>query len=601
MGVIDDIKARIDIVDLVKEYVPNLKPAGTNFRGLCPFHSEKTPSFMVSADKQIFKCFGCSEGGSVFDFFMKSEGVEFPEALRALAARAGIELTRRDPAQENRITRLMDLCAHAAACFAANLTQHTAQSVRDYVIMKRGLNEQSMKDFQIGFSLDGWTSLTDALRKKGFTQEELIASGLVIEKEGRVYDRFRRRIMFPIRDGHGNVVGFTGRLLPEDEKTAQAGKYVNTPSTVLYDKSRVLYGFDRAKTHIRKNGMALLAEGQMDVIALHQLGFPYAVATSGTALTGEQVQFLKRHASTLVLGFDSDHAGQEAIRRGSDAALAEGLEVKVLLLPEGVKDPGDCLLKSDGAGMIAHALQHAQPLMEYFFQKALRDHTVTTIEGKKAIAKEVLGAIMKLQNRVEADLYLTRLSGTLGVSDRVLREALPSRGSARAAGTTPSGVAPGATPSRTTVSNLSVMAERVLVVAAHTPSLLPSLIDQLGPEHIPSQGNLQEWYTRMIVLYTTLKEPSLVYSALLKEPWYADLTLRYSHVYTDDMDEVTARRELNTLIKRIKREALTQQLTELEQKLLAHEHVASGGTPDDTAKLMKEFRFLSDQLQALMV
>jgi DNA primase len=595
MGVIDEVKSRLDIVDLVREYVPNLKQAGANWKACCPFHSEKTPSFMVSGEKQIFKCFGCNEGGSVFDFFMKIEGVEFPEALRTLAQRAGVVLQRRDPALENRTTRLLDLIQSAVKFFEANLKEPSAAPVRDYLKKTRGLSDNTIETFHLGLSPEAWSALTEALLKKGFRRDELIASGLVIEKEGRIYDRFRRRIMFPIADLHGNAVGFTGRLLPEDEGKVEAGKYVNTPSTILYDKSRILYGLPLAKTEIRKKGAVILAEGQMDTIAFHQLGFAFAVATSGTALTLEQVQTLKRYASSFILAFDADAAGQEAVKRGIEIALSQGLEVRIFLLPPGIKDPGELVLRSNGAEIIKECLGKTRSILEYYFEKTFAAHNSAVVEGKKAIAKELLSILSKLENRVEQDFYLKQLAQRLEVSEAILREALPAKKSMAKISESPASSSPVSLYDRQTR-----MCEKALALALRFPNFLPYLVDQLRPEYF-EPPELKQWYTSLVIEFTkthgvregTFKE------FLSHDARAVDLSLRGMHEYGEGMDEKMARSEISQLVKYIKRHFLAKELKVLEQAIHQKEKENSEHALEGLQELLKNFNRLSEQLRGL--
>ena len=317
---IDEIKQRLDVVDIVREYVP-LQQAGTNWRARCPFHNEKTPSFMVSKEKQIWHCFGCGKGGDLIEFVKEIEGIEFPEALRILAQKAGVVLRRQDPKVISVKTRLFDLMAEATNFFIGKLNFIEAGQARKY-LAERGLKEETLKEWQIGWALDSWDELAKYLQNKGFSDNQIVASGMVVKKQSGAghYDRFRGRIMFPIFDVSGSVVGFTGRILIETDKSG--GKYVNTPQTTIYDKSRVIFGLDKAKQEIRKKDLAVVVEGQMDVIASHQVGVCNVVASSGTALTNQQVGLLSRYTKNLAFCFDADSAGEQATKRGIDIALA---------------------------------------------------------------------------------------------------------------------------------------------------------------------------------------------------------------------------------------------------------------------------------------
>jgi len=308
----EEIKEKLDIVDLISEYI-KLKPAGMeNFRALCPFHNEKTPSFMVSRSKQIFKCFGCGEGGDVFSFVMKMEGVEFVDALRELAKKAGVELRRQDPkfySKREKVLKILDLAA--SYYYQALLKSKTGQVARDY-IKERKLKDLTVDEFKLGFSPDDWEMLSRFLKSRGFKDDEILESGLVVPRQGKsgYYDRFRYRLMFPIWDAQGRVVGFTARVLRKDEKM---GKYINTPQGMIYDKSRVLYGLDKAKSVVRREGKLIIVEGNMDVIASHQAGVKNVIASSGTALTSPQIEIIKRYTDKIVFAFDMDASVQHRL------------------------------------------------------------------------------------------------------------------------------------------------------------------------------------------------------------------------------------------------------------------------------------------------
>jgi DNA primase len=345
------IKDKLDIVQIIGEYI-TLKKAGANWKANCPFHNEKSPSFMVQAEKQIWHCFGCSKGGDVFTFVQEIEGLDFRETLKLLAKRAGVELSKSynetDSSERNRL-----LAINTAAAYFFHrmlLDMDASKPARDY-LERRGMKAETVEAWQVGFVPDQWDLLTKYLLKKGHGINDLVTAGLTIKRDnadpasGRgYYDRFRGRVMFPICDVHGNVVGFTGRVLVETEFSG--GKYVNTPQTPLYDKSRVLYGIHKAKTAIKSEDLAVLVEGQMDVIACHQAGMANVVAASGTALTAEQIKILKRYTTTVAMAFDADSAGQNAGKRGAGVALEEGMNVKVIQIPSGfAKDADECLKK----------------------------------------------------------------------------------------------------------------------------------------------------------------------------------------------------------------------------------------------------------------
>jgi len=426
---VDKIKQKIDVVDLISEYV-QLKAAGTYHKGLCPFHNEKTPSFTVSKEKQFFHCFGCSKNGDIFSFIQEIEGMDFAEALRYLAGRAGVELQQhhRSEVQQHQKNRIKEINQKAAYFYHNVLvTLEMAKDAREY-LKERGVSDQSIIDWQIGFVPEQWDLLTQYLLKKGMGIDDLVASGLTIKKDQTTiqsgkgfYDRFRGRIMFPIKNAFGDVVGFTGRVLVEHEKSG--GKYVNTPQTDVYDKSSVLFGLDQAKRAIKAQGYAVIVEGQMDVVACHQAGMKYVVASSGTALTEAQVHLLARYAKELRMAFDSDVAGQAAAKRGIDIAIKEGLRVRVIQIPEGKgKDPDECI-KNDLA-IWQQSVEQAQDVMKWYFAKAFEKKDIKDPRVKQQVADELLLEISNIPFAVERDHWVQELAGKLGIDSIVLREDL---------------------------------------------------------------------------------------------------------------------------------------------------------------------------------
>jgi DNA primase len=426
---IEEIKSKLDILDVVSEYV-QLKQSGSNFRGLCPFHQEKTPSFFVSPDRQIYHCFGCGEGGDMFSFIQKIEGVDFPEALRILAEKAGVEIKRYDSHNTSQRTKLLDICELSAKFYHKILLESSsAEEARKY-LEKRGISSQTITEFQLGFIPDQWDTLFKFLKKRKYQAPEIEAAGLVVSRQrgSGYYDRFRHRLMFPITDHHGQVVGFTGRVLPsKKKKEKEVAKYINTPETEIYNKSRILYGLNKAKLEAKKQKYFILVEGNMDVLACHQAGYQNTVCSSGTALTTEQVQLLKRYAQNILLAFDMDVAGQNATKRGIDILLSQGLNVKIVNLSK-YKDP-DEFIQKDNKGW-KKALAESLPIMEYYFSSAFQPYQtkgkkqVLKIEDKKEITKKLLPVIAKLGDSVEQGLWLRKLAEELSVSEVFLRDAL---------------------------------------------------------------------------------------------------------------------------------------------------------------------------------
>ena len=421
----EEIKNKLDIVEVIGQYV-KLQKAGANYRGLCPFHKEKTPSFFVSPSRQIWHCFGCSLGGDIFSFIMKIENIEFKEALKILAQKAGVELVYENPQVRSQKQRIIDVNKEAAGFFEQNLWKEKA--VMDY-LLKRGLGEETIKEFHLGWASDEWNKLSNFLIKKGFKSDEILASGLAISKDTDIYDRFRSRIMFPIEDSSNNIVGFTGRIF--QSKTSlktirdieRIGKYINSPQTLIFDKSKVLYGLSKSKDYLRSEGNTLLVEGQTDFLAAWQSGIKNMVATSGTALTSYQLKILKRYNDTLVLGFDMDEAGEKAAERGIELALSKEFNVKILRLPEG-KDLADFLMDKENKASIKDLVNKAEAIMDFYFTRAQNEGDKTNIDGKKAIASYFLPKIKKLNNVLDRSFWINKLSRFINIPDQALEDEL---------------------------------------------------------------------------------------------------------------------------------------------------------------------------------
>ena len=423
MQISDEIKAKLDLVEVVREYVPNLKPVGVNFTALSPFKREKTPSFVVSPDKQIWHCFSTGKGGDAITFVMEMEGVTFVEALRILAPKAGVVLKRENPEITSKRNRLLDIMETAALYYHKVLIESPlAKNAREY-LAKRGLKEETIIDWKIGFSLDSWDDLINVLKKRGYNDLEIFAAGLSAKKEGRnsFYNRFRGRIMFPICDFNGDVVAFTARVSPEKEAIELMGKYINSPQTALYDKSKVVFGLDKAKMFIKNEGSAIVVEGQMDCITCHQAGFKNVVASSGTAFTLDQLKLIKRYSNNVLFSFDMDEAGQLAADRGIREALSSEMNIKVITIPEG-KDPDELINNNPGAWK--EAVAGAKHIMQYYFDKIFASYNIQESEGKREAARIILPIIGRLPDRIEQDHWLQKLAGKLQVGENALRETL---------------------------------------------------------------------------------------------------------------------------------------------------------------------------------
>jgi DNA primase len=409
---IEEIKNRLDIVEVIGSYI-KLQKTGANFRAPCPFHSEKKPSFFVSPARQIWHCFGCGRGSNIFGFVMEIEGVEFGDALRILAQKAGIELKKQDPKLRTQREKLYEICELACRFFEKQLEESRAgREARDY-LLARAISQQSLKKWRIGYAPDSWQGLTDFLAGMGYKKDDVERAGLAVKGKEDWYDRFRGRIIFPVFDLNSQVVGFGGRVFKSDD----TAKYLNTPGTLLYDKSRVLYGLDKAKVEIRKKNFCILAEGYTDVIMSSQAGLENAVATSGTALTPYQLRILKRYSDNLFLAFDMDVAGDWATKRGIDLALALGFNIKVITMPEN-SDPADFISKNpDGWSEL---VSRAKSILDFYFESACSRFDKNTSEGKKEISKILLPIIKKIPNEIERYHWIQKLSEILRVREEAV-------------------------------------------------------------------------------------------------------------------------------------------------------------------------------------
>jgi DNA primase len=403
---LEEIKNRIDVVDLISEYV-HLKQAGQNWKGLCPFHSEKTPSFTVSPSKQIYHCFGCGSGGDIFSFLVKYENVSFPEAVRILAKKAGVTLkeSRKDavPAGEKEV--LLNMHKDAVSCFQQNLAKNAKAG--EY-LTRRGISSEARKIFSLGYAPRTWDTLMTYLTRKGYKAEMIRKAGLATQGTKGLYDTFRDRIMFPIHDLKGDVIAFGGRSIGGDEP-----KYLNSPETILFNKRRVLYGLHQAKDSIKKTGYVLFMEGYLDVITAHLYGFTNAAAPLGTAFTQEHGKLIKRFVEDVVLVFDSDEAGRKAAKNAAGILLEAGLNVRIISCPEN-EDP-DSFLRKNGRGAFQGLLDKPLTIIDfYMLQKG----------DKRFIAREAIETISKIPDRILQGDYVKKLSEKLRINEFFIIEEL---------------------------------------------------------------------------------------------------------------------------------------------------------------------------------
>jgi DNA primase len=431
---VEQIKEKLDLVELIQSYV-RLQKAGANYKALCPFHKEKTPSFIVSAGRQIWHCFGCQKGGDHFRFIMEHEGVEFPEALRILAKMTGVELRREDVRLKNERIKIGEILEKAKEFYKKNLAKRS--DVLDY-LRERGLQEKTIADFELGYAEPGWDNLYQLFRQSGYSNDDLEKTGLVIRRSSPetgsghlsgFYDRFRGRVMFPIFDSMGGIIGFSGRVFEKDllraggrGPEAAPAKYINTPNTVLYDKSKVLYGFHKAKDEIRRKNSCIFVEGQMDVLMSHQAGVTNVVGISGTAVTEFHLVKIKRLAGNLLFALDPDNAGLQATKRGLDTALSRGFEIKIVPLAN--DDPAD-IVKKDKT-LWPELVKKAKPVISYylnFLMEKIKDERELAL----AVSRIVIPYIAVIENRLDQNHWVKETAKVLKIKEEPIWEEIAKR------------------------------------------------------------------------------------------------------------------------------------------------------------------------------
>ena len=425
---VEKVKDRLSIVEVVGQYI-QLQRAGRNFRARCPFHKEKTPSFMISPERGSYMCFGCGEKGDIFSFVEKIESIDFPTALRQLAERAGVELQHTFTQKRENSSyddRLKEVCEEATKFFVSTLFGR--KDVQEYLRI-RGIHDETAASFRLGYAPASWRDLVEYLVTKGFTKDEIADAGLAARSEkkpGEVYDRFRGRIMFPINDASGNVIAFSGRFfekVPGSKEEGDPAKYVNSPETPLFKKSKVLFGLDRAKQPMRKADCILLVEGQVDLVMSHQSGLPFAVALSGTALTQEHLSLLGRFSKRLVLALDADQAGIRAGLKSALMALQAGFDVKIPTFHD-AKDPAD--VARENPELLKAAVRTSQTAVEFFLD-ALRPSAKDDRGYKRIVETQVLPLIAVLGSKIEQEHFIRIVASRIGVSEEAVRAEVNKR------------------------------------------------------------------------------------------------------------------------------------------------------------------------------
>ncbi|NLZ74859.1 DNA primase [Candidatus Falkowbacteria bacterium] len=602
MSQAEEIKSKLDIVEVIREYVP-VKAVGANFQALCPFHNEKTPSFIISPDKQIWHCFGCGRGGDVFAFVMEKEGLGFMETLRLLAPKAGVVLRYENPEKYSKRNRIIDILELAGKYYAHVLTTSFGQKAREY-LTSRGLQENTIKDWGLGYSPDSWDSLYKFLQArplvgKKYTNEEILEAGLIIKKEGGhgYYDRFRDRIMFPIWNVNNNIIAFTARINPAKEKTEKMGKYINSPQTSVYDKSRVLFALNKAKTAIKSADLAIVVEGQMDVISCHQHGFENVVASSGTALTSEQVALIKRFTKNVALCFDMDSAGQMAADRGIKEVLAQELNLKVIVLPEG-KDP-DEILRSNPEEF-AQAIKEAKPMLEYYFEKISANLELEKLDNKIKVRDQMFVMIDLVKNKTESGYWLKKISEELDFSESDLREEFVRwQSKQKTFGQATAQTVAKEEPLSEYKTREDRLSELLLSLAIKFPDHLSYIISNFEPEYLSSSDSLR-FYNNLIIYYN--KTNSLDYTTFriyLEEQGAEDerlldklILLGEKDFYNFEVNEAKA--EIIKIIVELKKFALQAKIKKLEKNIAQAEKEER---QEDLDKLMVELKSLTDEIK----
>lgn len=595
----DEIKDRLDIVDVVQDYI-QLKKSGANFKACCPFHNEKTPSFMVSQDKQIWHCFGCSKGGDIFSFVQEMEGVEFVDALKSLAQKAGIELKRQDPKLSSQKSRLEDILELGAEFFHKSLLQSKAGEAARGYLKERQVEGSTITEFKLGYTPDLWDTLINFMSKKGFQIKDLLEAGLIIKREGRegYYDRFRHRLMFPIADVNSKIVGFGGRVMPGDNEKETA-KYINSPQTQQYDKSRILYGLDKAKMEIRKQDLAVIVEGYMDVIASHQAGVKNVVASSGTALTTAQVNLIKRYTQNVVLAFDMDVAGDTAAKRGIDVAIENGMNVKIAQLPEGL-DPDDAVQKD--IKIWQEAIKNAQSIMDYYFVSAMKGLDFKKVDDKKIAVAVLIPQIAKIYNDVEKAHYIQKLAGTLNVEERILYDLMSKsqtqksyRGAQVKSEDKPN--------NKKNVDSGASLSLQLLSYLFNFPEYIGNKINDINAEIVHS--DYQDLYNILQSYYNT-KEKEFDYSEFVntiskedqkvaKQAAVVELYLQKDNLVSE-IGEKDVLNDINKIITNLKQKFLKDKMAKLHHAMKLAEN---NNNKEELEKLSAEFDKLSQRLSKL--
>lgn len=581
----DEVKSKVDIVELISSYIP-LKKAGRNFSGLCPFHSEKTPSFMVSAERQVFKCFGCAEGGDVFSFLQKIEGYDFPEALGELAKRAGVTLRAYKPTGATQYKeKILEINELARKFYSYVLLKHKKGEIARKYLEKRGISPDLWKKYSLGFAPDGWENTISFLKKRNFSVGDVAASGLIIAKERSTdksyYDRFRNRLIFPIKDSRGVTLGFSGRVIEAGEP-----KYLNSPETEVFHKGSLLYGLDVARDAIREANETLLVEGEFDVLSAREAGIKNVVASKGTALSDKQIAVLSRLCEKVALCFDTDLAGDRASRRGIELMDMAGLTVHVVRLGE-YKDP-DEFCQKDAEGF-KKAIKGAVNIYDYFIDSALARFDAAAADGKKKIGAEILPILSKITDDLVRAHYVSKLSKVLDLDVNLVAAAVEKRQENVGA----SGVSVPVGDSGTKVG--LTLEENFLALILLADQISKAFLEKLSEADFEKKEASRFWgWLRDTIRASKTRNTDKLLANLPKDLIGFVDNLYLVNVGGEFIDQDDLEKELVKISDRIKGNSLKRKLAEISAKIKKAEEGADTRTLD---ALSLEFNKISKNLK----
>lgn len=602
----EEIKSRLSVVDVVGQYV-RLTKTGINFKGLCPFHNEKSPSFSVNEERDMWHCFGCGKSGDIFTFLMEREGLSFIEVLKLLAERAGVELHERKNFATGKRDRTTDILESAAKYYEGIFWQAYSRS-GEYV-RSRGIRDEFARLFRLGQSPDGWDGILKHLLSNGFSAQEIEKSGLLVKKSGETqvrihayYDRFRDRLMFPVTDILGRVVGFSARVLPgADEKGA---KYINTPETEVYHKSRILYGIAQAKQAIKERNAAIVVEGNMDVIAMHQAGFPNTVAVSGTALTSHHLGVLRRYSQRIVLFFDMDEAGQEAAKKSALLAFRYDMNVSVVILDQG-KDAAE-LACQNPAELTKH-VENARNAVEYFLERIFGGYDRNDLEAKKRIARESLAVVDALADSVEKETWIRRLADKLEVSTQALYSLLS--GMRRISDTRHDPTATANTVIETSLqSRFHTLTETMCGLMLAAPNVWQHAVELLSHEDNEDIRHFLSDQSFLKMLFDMGEQMGYTFDTLRNSLHEDNVRSHAEQLYydnaieekkTDTFEQVDAQdalKRFDALFLEMRKEAFKQRLQRITSDM---KNAEAGGDKNAIILLSREFSDLSRRLHSL--